>query len=123
MRGGLYTTYTNYVILYVGTNDLTTKQDPHQIAENIINLAIKIKRNCDVLISIITARNNRYLRKAADVNRNLRGNSHEKKNVHFINYGNAITVRHLNAPKLHLHKISTQVLSNQFAESISNIID
>ena len=117
MRGGLYTTYTNYFILYVGTNNLTTKQDPHQIAESIITLAVKIKRNCDVLIPIITARKNRYLRKVADVKRNLRDKSRlMKKNVHFINYGNAITVRHLNAPKLHLHKISTQVLSNQFAD-------
>ena len=38
----------SHVILHVGTNDLTTKQDPKQIAESIINLALKIKRNCDV---------------------------------------------------------------------------
>ena len=34
-----------HVILHVGTNDVTTKQDPQQIAENIINLAVKMKRN------------------------------------------------------------------------------
>ena len=60
------------IILHVGTNDVTTKQDLQQIAESIINLAVKIKKNCDVSISSITARNNKYLRKAADVKRYLK---------------------------------------------------
>ena len=34
----------NHVILHVGTNDVTTKQDPQQIDESIINLAVKILR-------------------------------------------------------------------------------
>ena len=36
---------------------------------------------------------------------------------------NTITVRHLNASKLHLNKRGTQVLSNKFTEAISNIIN
>ena len=108
------------IILHVGTNDVTTKQDLQQIAESIINLAVKIKKNCDVSISSITARNNKYLRKAADVKRYLKDMC-RKKNLDFINHGNAITVRYLNASKLHLNKRGTQVLSNQFAEAISNI--
>ena len=99
---------------------LTTKQDPQQIAKSIINLANKIKRNCDVSISSITGRNDKYLRKATDVNRNLKDGRREK-NFHFINHGNAITLRHLNTSKLHLNKRGTQVLSNQFAEAIFNI--
>ena len=108
------------IILHVGTNEVTTKQDLQQIAESIINLAVKIKKNCDVSISSITARNNKYLRKAADVKRYLKDMC-RKKNLDFINHGNAITVRYLNASKLHLNKRGTQVLSNQFAEAISNI--
>ena len=69
----------SHVILHVGTNDLTTKQDPQQIAEGIINLAVKIKRNCDVSISSITTRNDKYLRKAVDANRNLKDRCREKK--------------------------------------------
>ena len=34
----------SHVILHVGTNDVTTKQDPQQIAESVINLAVKIKK-------------------------------------------------------------------------------
>ena len=76
----------SHIILHVGTNDVTIKEDPQQISESIINLAVKIKKNCDVSVSSITARNNKYLRKAADVNRYLKDRCHEK-NLHFINYG------------------------------------
>ena len=38
----------SHVILNVGLNDVTTKQDPQQIAESIINVAVKIKTNSDV---------------------------------------------------------------------------
>ena len=69
----------SHVILHVGTNDVTTKQNPQQISESIINLAVKIKRNCDVSISNITARNDKYLRKATDINRNLKDRCREKK--------------------------------------------
>ena len=109
----------SHVILHVGTNDVTAKQDPQQTAESIINLAVKIKKNFDVSISSITARN---LRKAVNVDRYLKDSCREK-NIHFINHGNAIMVRHLNTSKLHLSKRITQVLSNHFAEAISNIIN
>ena len=79
----------SHVILHAGTNDVTTKQDHQQISKSIINLVVKIKRNCG------TARNDRYLSKAADVNRNLKDRCHEK-NFHFINHGNAIRERTLN---------------------------
>ena len=69
----------SHVILHVGTNDVTTKQDPQQIAESVINLAVKIKKNCDVSISSITTRNNKYLWEAAGVNRYLKDRSREKK--------------------------------------------
>ena len=62
----------SYVILHVSTNDVARKQDSQQIAESIISLAVKIKRNRDVSISSITTRNDKYLRKATDINRNLK---------------------------------------------------
>ena len=109
----------------MSVQEVTTKQDPQQIAESIIKLKVKIKKNCDVSISIylyITDRNDKYLRKIADVNRNLKSRCREKK-FHFKNHGNSITVRYLNASILHLNKRGTQVLTNQFAEAISNIIN
>ena len=68
-----------HIILHAGTNDVPTKKAPEQIAENIANLAIKLKRNCDVSISSITARNDQYQKKAADVNRELKEKCREKK--------------------------------------------
>ena len=41
--------------------------------------------------------------------------------MQFLDHCNTITVRHLNASKLHLNQRGTQVLSNEFAEAISNI--
>ena len=46
-----------HIILHIVTNYVSTKKDPDQIAENIVNLAIKLKRNCHVSISGMTARN------------------------------------------------------------------
>ena len=44
-----------------------------------------------------------------------------EKKLQFLYHSNTITVRHLNASKLHLNKRGTQILSNVFAEAISNI--
>ena len=46
-----------HIILHVGTNGVPTEKAPEQKTENIANLAIKLKRNCDVSLSSITARN------------------------------------------------------------------
>ena len=111
----------NHVILHVDTNDVTTKQDTQQIAKSIINLAVKIKRNCDASTSSITTRNGKYLRKTADVKKRLKDRC-PKKNILFINHEN-YNSRHLNASKLYLYKKAPQVLSNKFAEAISNVIN
>ena len=110
-----------HIIHHVGTNNVSSKRDPDQIAENIVNLVIKHKRNCDVSISGITARNDQYERKAIDVNRRLKEKRREK-NLQFLNHGNIIPARHLNASRLYLNKRGTQVLSNEFTEAISDSI-
>ena len=109
-----------HIIPHAGTNDVPTKKAPEQIAENIANLAIKLKRNCDVSISSITARNDQYQKKAADVNQELKEKCREKK-FQFLDQSNTITLRQLNASKLHLSKRGNQILPNVFAETISNI--
>ena len=109
-----------HIILHVETNDVPTKKAPEQIVENIANLVIKLKRNCDVSISGITARSDQYQKKTADVNRVLTVKCREKK-LQFLDHGNTITARHLNTSRLHLNTRGTQMLSNVFAEAISNI--
>ena len=44
-----------------------------------------------------------------------------RKKLQFLDHSNTITLRHLNASKLHLNKRGTQVLSNVFSGAISNI--
>ena len=63
----------------------------------------------------------KYLRKTADVKKRLKDRC-PKKNILFINHEN-YNSRHLNASKLYLYKKATQVLSNKFAEAISNVIN
>ena len=109
-----------HIILHVETDDVPTKKAPEQIVENIANLVIKLKRNCDVSISGITARSDQYQKKTADVNRVLTVKCREKK-LQFLDHGNTITARHLNTSRLHLNTRGTQMLSNVFAEAISNI--
>ena len=107
------------IILHVGTYDIPTKKAPEQIAENMANLAIKLKSNCDVSISSITARNDQYQKKAAGANQELKEKCRKKK-LQFLDHDNTIAVRNLNTSKLHLNKRGTLILSNVFAEAISN---
>ena len=60
------------IILHVGTNDVPTKKANEQIADNIVNSVTKLKSNCDISISGITARIDQYKKKAADVNQELK---------------------------------------------------
>ena len=95
-----------HIILYAGRNDIPTKKAPEQIAENIANLGIKLKRNCGFTVWDITARNYQYQKKAADINRELKEKCREKA-LQFLDHGNTITIRQLNASKLHLNMRGT----------------
>ena len=53
-----------HIILNVGTNELPTKKAPDQVVEDIVNLAIKLKRNYDVSISDIITKNGECQKKA-----------------------------------------------------------
>ena len=56
-----------HIIFHVETNDALD-----QIVGNIVNLAINLKKNRDVSMPGITARNNQYSKKATDVNWELK---------------------------------------------------
>ena len=68
-----------HMVLHIEMNDVLTKKNPDKIAENIVNLAIKLKINCNVSISSITTRSDQYQRKVADVSQKLKEKCHEKK--------------------------------------------
>ena len=107
-------------IAYVGTNDLASNKRPEKISESIIGVATSLKSDtCDILVSSITVRNDRYRKKVAEVNIVLKELCKEK-NLYYINHDKKVTVKHLNGSKLHLNKKGTSILSNTFVESISN---
>ena len=68
-----------HMILHVEMNDVPSKKDPDKIAENIVNLAIKLKINCNVSISGITARSYQYQKNAVDASRKLKRKVLRKK--------------------------------------------
>ena len=67
-----------HMILHVEMNDVPSKKDTDKIAENIVNLAIKLKINCNVSISGITARSYQYQKNAVDASRKLKEKCYEK---------------------------------------------
>ena len=112
----------NHILIHVGTNDLPSRRQPDVIAEDIIQLALKLKTNsCDVSISNIVTRNDQYKKKASAVNDKLK-NLCKEKNLHYIDHSNSIDTRHLNGSKLHLNVKGTKILFSNFVEAISNIL-
>ena len=112
----------DHILIHVGTNDLPSRRQPDVIAEDIIQLALKLKTNsCDVSISNIVTRNDQYKKKASAVNDKLK-NLCKEKNLHYIDHSNSIDTRHLNGSKLHLNVKGTKILFSNFVEAISNIL-
>ena len=111
----------HHFIIHVGTNDISTNQRPEQIAKSIVELDLSVKsKSCDVTLSDITVRNNGHQRKVVETNRHLKKLCKEN-NIFLIQHDKTIATRHLNGSKLHLNKRGTEILSNTFTESISNI--
>ena len=112
----------HHFIIHVGANDISTNQRPEQIAKSIVELDLSIKSSsCDVTLSDITVRNDGHQRKVVETNRHLKKLCKEN-NIFLIQHDKTIATRHLNGSKLHLNKSGTEILSNAFIESISNIV-
>ena len=62
-----------------------------------------------------------HQRKVVETSRHLKEICKEN-NICLIKHDKTIISRHLNGPKLHLNERGTEILSNTFIESISNII-
>ena len=62
----------DHVVLHVGTNDLDSDKDPELIAKSIVDLASTVKKDtCEVTISNIVVRNDKFMKKAEEVNAHL----------------------------------------------------
>ena len=110
----------DYFILHVGTNDLSATKSPLETANEIINLACKLKTEShDVSVSTIILRggNNKLNEKGCEVNSHLKELCKEK-NIYVIDNSKKIKLQHLNKGKLHLTKYGSRILSNNFIGNI-----
>ena len=111
----------DHVVLHVGTNDLDSDKDPELIAKSIADLASTVKKDtCEVTISNIVVRNDKFKKKAEEVNAHLAVLC-VQRNILLIDHAKTIKPQHLNKSKLHLNVKSSKILRNTFTTTISNI--
>ena len=115
-------TNPDYKIIHVGTNNLSSKKESTETSSAIVDLVLKPKSDtCQVSVSNLTTRSDQYRKKALEVKQHMKVLCREK-NINVIDYGNTITVRHLNGSKLHLNLKENKVLTEKFTEAVSNIL-
>ena len=105
------------ILLHCGTNDLRTDKCAEEIANNIINLAKKMKSNeNEIIISSIFIRKDELNAKGIEVNDFLKIKCIESSFL-FCDNSN-ISSDYLNASGLHLKPIGTIALANNFLKSL-----
>ena len=105
-------------ILHAGTNDLRTEKTPEVIANQIVELAKKMKTSDnEVMISGITKRRDHYNKKGLVVNEYLRKLCCNES-IEFIDNSNISSETHLNNSGLHLNFKGTDILGSNFVKSI-----
>ena len=113
----------DHFILHVGTNYLSSDKSPYEIAESIINLACQLKKEKhDVSVSTIVLRTDDKIlkEKGIEVNSYLKELC-KKKNIFLVDNSKNIKAQHLNKGKLHLAKVGSKVLSNNFENEIYKV--
>ena len=105
-------------ILHCGTNDLRTGKNPEIIADDIVQLALSLKKDDnEVALSSIIPRKDKFNDKGIKVNDCLRLRT-QQFNLGFIEHTN-IEKYHLNGSGLHLTEDGDTVLKNNFIEYIN----
>ena len=94
------------VIIQTGTNNLSSGSTPTEIATNIIDLAVDVKKSlnqsCDVMISSIIPRGDQLQQKAFNINKQLKELC-ASKNIRYIEHGNIHPRNRLNRFKLNFN--------------------
>ena len=111
-----------YIILAIGTNDLTTEKKSSEIAKSIIDLAASLKSNRnEIVISLIVPRGDALSSKASEVNDRLR-HMCVNRDFQYIDHTDSIDVaKHLNDEGLHLNRFGSAVLAKNFANFLLDL--
>ena len=107
-----------YVILYVGTNDLNSELTLERIAKSIIDIGKNIQtKHRTVSISGVIPCSDNFNNKATDINKELSKICNKEKLL-FVNHSNINPKTHLNRSKLHLNCDGYEKLSKDFVSFI-----
>ena len=102
------------IILHCGTNDLSSKQTPAEIAGNIVPLATEMKdEDNEIFVSGLVRRNDEFNGKAIEVNKFL-SRKCSSQNITFTDNSNIDERCHLNGSVLHLNYGGTCLSANNF---------
>ena len=105
------------VILHIGTNELRSKKDALQIAEEIIDLADHVKTtNNDVILSSLVVRSDLLNTKGMAVNRILKLKCAQRQYGYCDN--DNIEIKDLNKSGLHLTNMGSWQLATNFIDFI-----
>ena len=108
----------NLVILHCGKNDLRSEKGSEEIANEILNLALKIKKPYnDVIISGLATRNDDLNDKGLEVNDHLYYLSKDY-DLEYIDNTNISARHHLSNGGLHLNFKGSSVLAKNFINAI-----
>ena len=103
------------IILHCGTNDINGESDPQNIAEEIVELAKPISKDCNsnVTVSGIVPRYGKLNEKMGSVNRLLRI-YFRNMDKRFVGFENINPSKYLNGSGLHLYHLGTPILTVNF---------
>ena len=98
------------IILHMGTNDLRSEDEPDKIANYIVDVAVACKQTgCEVIISALLPRGDKFSDKAKEVNDNLKELC-LSKSISLMEHRNF----HLNNIKLHPNRKGSGILASNF---------
>ena len=101
-------------ILHMGTNNLSSEGEPDKIANNIVDVAVACKQTgCEVIISALLPRGDKFSDKAKEVNDNLKELC-LSKNISLMEHHNFHARYHLNNSKLHPNRKGSSILASNF---------
>ena len=113
---------TDLFILHCGTNDHISEKSPEAIANNIVNLAVKMKQPDDeIMISSIASRRDELNQQAVAVNNHLKVLCYNDY-IEYIDNSNISSGSHLNNSCLHSNLKGPIALSNNFIKNILSIL-
>ena len=107
------------VILHAGTNNLRENSTPQNIANDIVKLASSLKTDeNEIIVSSILARRDNLHDKAEKVNDFLKIKC-DQINIPFIRHNNIKCDTHLKPKGVHLNRVGTTILANNFVNWIN----